>query len=122
MKVVPNIKADTLQDAISANVVKGTEVHADQLFSYNHLEKRGYDLKRVNKDKSGKYVGPNGESVDAVENFWRHLKSSIEGTHISVSPKYLERYAKEFEYRFNRRMRPETMLGEPLSRSPELDA
>ncbi len=53
---------------------------------------------------------------------WRHLKCSIEGTHISVSPKYLERYAKEFEYRFNRRMRPETMLDELLSRFPELAA
>ena len=122
IKVVPNIKADTLQGEIAKHVAKGTEVHADQLFSYNHLEKRGYDLKRVNKDKSGKYVGPNGESVNAVENFWRHLKESINGTHTSVSAKYLETYAKEFEYRFNRRMRPETMLSELLSRFPELDA
>lgn len=122
IKVVPNIKADTLQGEIAKHVAKGTEVHADQLFSYNHLEKRGYDLKRVNKDKSGKYVGPNGESVNAVENFWRHLKESINGTHTSVSAKYLETYAKEFEYRFNRRMRPEMMLSELLSRFPELDA
>ena len=28
---------------------------------------------------------------------------------------------KEFEFRFNRRMRPETMLSELLSRFPELD-
>ena len=61
-------------------------------------------------------------TVNSIENFWRHLKCSIKGTHISVSPKYLERYAKEFEFRFNRRMRPERMLSELLSRFPELDA
>jgi len=65
------------------------------------------------------YVGPNGENVNAVENFWRHVKCSIKGTHVSVSKRYLERYAKEFEYRFNRRMTPEKMLSELLSRFPE---
>ena len=122
VKVIPNIKAKTLHDTIEANIEQGTEVHTDQLHSYNHLEKRGFDHRRVNKDRSGKYVGPNGESVNAVENFWRHLKESINGTHTSVSPKYLERYAKEFEYRFNRRQTPEKMLDELLSRFPELNA
>lgn len=89
---------------------------------YNGLENKGYEVKRINKHANGQYVGPEGESVNAVENFWRHFKKSIEGTHISVSGKHLERYAKEFEYRFNRRMKPETMLGELLSRFPELDA
>ncbi len=41
---------------------------------------------------------------------------------MSPDPKHLQRYVKEFEYRFNRRMRPETMLSELLSRFPELDA
>jgi hypothetical protein len=35
---------------------------------------------------------------------------SIAGTHVSVSPKYLGRYAKEFEFRFNRRNDPASML------------
>lgn len=122
VKVVPNAKKRTLQPIISENVQPGTEVHTDTFRAYDDLEDQGFEVKRVNKDKTGKYVGPNGESVNAVENFWRHLKKSIEGTHISVSGKYLERYAKEFEYRFNRRMRPETMLDELLTRFPELDA
>ncbi|MGK7653700.1 IS1595 family transposase [Roseovarius sp. B08] len=121
-KAIPDIKAVTLHEAVEQSVAKGTELHADQLNSYNHLDQKGYDLKRVNKLRDGWYVGPAGETVNAIENFWRHLKCSIEGTHTSVSPKYLERYAKEFEYRFNRRMRPEMMLDELLSRFPELDA
>lgn len=71
---------------------------------------------------NGEYVAEDGTTTNQVENFFRHLKNSISGTHISVSPKYLESYVKEFEYRFNRRTNPEVMLGELLSRFPELDA
>lgn len=122
VKQVTDTKAKTLQPIIEANVAEGTEIHTDGHDGYMHLHKAGYAVKKVNKKASGKYVGPNGETVNAIENFWRHPKCSIEGTHISVSPKYLERYAKEFEYRFNRRMHPETMLNELLSRFPERDA
>jgi transposase len=41
---------------------------------------------------------------------------------VSVSSKHLERYVKEFEFRFNRRMRPDTMLAELLTRFPESGA
>jgi len=121
VKVVPNMKREHILPVIEQSIQKGSEVHADMLTSYDVIGQSGYDLHRINKKASGKYVGKNGETVNAVENFWRHLKCSIQGTHISVSPKYLENYAKEFEYRFNRRMRPETMLAELLSRFPELD-
>ncbi|MGK7651378.1 IS1595 family transposase [Roseovarius sp. B08] len=121
VKVIPNASRVTLHGEIEKAVAKGSEIHADQWRSYNGLDQLGYDVKRINKDRDG-YVGPNGETVNAVENFWRHLKCSIQGTHTSVSPKYLETYAKEFEYRFNRRMRPQMMLDELLSRFPELDA
>jgi transposase-like protein len=122
IKVVPDATKPTLHAAIEKNVQKGTEIHADAWRSYDGLEDKGYDLKRINKKGGDGYVGPNGETTNAIENFWRHLKCSIEGTHISVSGKYLERYAKEFEYRFNRRMHPETMLSELLTRFPSLNA
>jgi transposase len=61
------------------------------------------------------YVGYRGATVNASERFWRHLKCSISGTHISVSPKYLGTYAKEFEYHFNRRNDPASKLPELLS-------
>lgn len=52
--------------------------------------------------------------VQTIEGFWAQLKRSINGTHIHVSGKHLW-YAKEAEFRFNRRNRPETMLPELLS-------
>jgi transposase-like protein len=121
IKVIPDARRDTIQDVIQDSVEPGTEVHADMHQAYDNLDQKGYGLKRINKVQQG-YVGPRGETVNAVENFWRHLKSSIQGTHISVSKKHLQTYAKEFEYRFNRRMTPSKMLSELLSRFPELDA
>lgn len=121
-KMIPNMKGETVRNLVAESIAKGAEVHADMHVSYDQLRKQGYDLKRINKKALKAYVGPDGQSVNSVENFWRHLKKSIQSTHIGVSAKYLERYAKEFEYRFNRRMRPETMLDELLSRFPELDA
>lgn len=122
VKVVPDTKGPTIKKFVQDNVVAGSEIHADMHVSYDQLKKQGFDLKRINKKALKSYVGPQGQTVNAIENFWRHLKRAIKGTHISVSPKYLESYAKEFEYRFNRRMRPETMLDELLSRFPELGA
>lgn len=121
LKVVPNVRRATLQPIIEANVRKGTMVDTDELKSYNGLSEAGYDHGRVNHSE-GRYVADDGSTVNAIENFWRHLKCSIKGTHTSVSPEYLERYAKEFEYRFNRRKRPETMLSELLSTYPKRDA
>lgn len=114
VKVVPNVRRATLHPIIEANVKPETNIHADELKSYDGLEAKGYTTSRVNHS-AGQYVGPNGETVNAIENFWRQLKNGIKGTHIWVSPKYLEIYAKEFEYRFNRRDRAESMLSELLS-------
>jgi len=88
-----------------------------QATSYDLLARK-FDLRRVNKEDW--FVEEDGTHVNSIENFWRHLKQSIKGTHTSVSPEKLETYAKEFEYRFNRRLRPETMLLELLCRFPEM--
>lgn len=122
IKVIPDTYQNTMHEAIEANVAKGTEIHADMHAGYNKLDQKGYGLKRINKAQLGAYVTKDGVTVNAVENFWRHLKSSIQGTHISVSKKHLEKYAKEFEYRFNRRMTPAKMLSELLSRFPDLES
>lgn len=59
-----------------------------------------------------------GVSVNTIESFWRQLKAGINGTHVWVSGKHLGKYAKEFEFRFNRRNFPERMLPELLSVFP----
>ena len=120
-KVVPNTAGKTLQPISEANVAKGSELQTDEWGAYRGIGEKGYDHKTVNHGAK-EYVAVDGTTTNAIENFWRHVKCSIKGTHVSVSPKYLESYVKEFEYRFNRRTTPELMLGELLSQFPELGA
>lgn len=108
-KVVPNQRRATLQPMIEAHVELGCELHTDELNSYAGLHLKGYVHKTVNHG-AGEYVGYQGATVNSIENFWRHLRSSIQGTHTSVSTKHLQSYVKEFEYRFNRRNRPASMF------------
>ena len=117
--VVPNQRRATLEPFVVANVQTGGVVHTDELNSYKSLGAAGYRHATVNHGAHEyayyDYRLAETVSVNGIENFWRHLKCSINGTHTSVSPKYLGRYVKEFEYRFNRRNRAETMLPELLS-------
>ena len=113
-KVVPNRRRSSLLGAIVENVKPHTEIHTDQVTTYDSLsEVNGYWHKTVDHS-AGEYVRGN-VSVNGIEGFWSQLKRSIAGTHIHVSGKHLWKYAKEAEYRFNRRERPETMLSELLS-------
>lgn len=116
--VVPNQKRATLMPHIEKHVDVDSIVHTDENPAYNLLREKGYAHYSV-VHRTGEYVGPNGETVNSIESFWRHLKKSIEGTHTSVSGKHLGTYAKEFEFRFNRRARPASMLADLLSVFPQ---
>jgi transposase len=113
-KVVADVKRATLLPAIEATVAKGTAVHTDYLGSYAVLGAAGYAHDRVNHNK-GQYVSATGCHVQTIEGFWAQLKRAINGTHVHVSGKHLWKYAKEAEYRFNRRHCGETMLSELLT-------
>jgi transposase-like protein len=113
-KVVPNQRKHTLQPVVLAHVQPGGQLHTDELNSYVGLHTAGYRHMTVNHG-AGEYVGFQGATVNGIEGFWSQLKRGINGTHVSVSPKHLEKYAKEFEYRFNRRACGERMLSELLT-------
>ena len=105
LQVVPNIKRKTLFPIIAKNVLAGSVVHTDECRSYIGLRHKGYTHKTVNHGEK-EYV--KGDShVNSMESFWARLKTSINGTHIHVSGKHLDKYAEEFEYRFNSRNHPE---------------
>lgn len=116
-KVVPNVAKKTLQPIIEENILDGSVVHTDELKSYKGLKKAGFNHKTVNH-AAGEYAS--GEThVNNLENFWKHLKGSIRSTHIHVSKKYLHKYTKEFEYRFNSRENPSAMFPALTSQFPK---
>jgi transposase len=113
-KVIPNRSKKTLEGHIFANVRQHSEIHTDEFSSYGDIGHfKGYWHKTVNHS-DGEYVRGH-VSTNSVEGFWSQLKRTISGTHIHVSPKHLWKYAKEVEYRFNRRGCEATMLSELLS-------
>ena len=116
-KVVPNLKRMSLFPHIDAYIEENSEIHSDELRSYETLGYgwRGYKHKTV-KHRYGEYVSRDGSThVNSLEGYWRMLQRSIAGTHIHVSPKHLEKYAKEFEFRFNMRKNPELMFSRLLA-------
>ena len=108
--VVPNVRKKTLQPIIKENVVAGSTVHTDELKSYSGLSKAGFQHETVNHG-TGEYVDGDCH-VNGIEGFWARLKLSIRGTHVHVSRKHLQKYVKEFEYRYNRRERPDAIFGD----------
>lgn len=98
---------------IRKDVVPGTFISADESPIYDDLHGRGYKVGRVNHSKKEWARGT--VHTNTIESVWAQLKRSISGTHISVSKKHLSKYVAEFEYRWNARHRPKSMLPELLS-------
>lgn len=113
-RVVERRTKHAMRGVILENIIPGSTISTDEFGGYKDIDKSGYRHVTVNH-KSGQYVNSKtGASVNSIEGFWSQLKRSINGTHIHVSRKHLGKYAKEAEYRFNRRHCSETMLSELL--------
>ena len=114
-RVVLDVRKRTLQPVVAGNVEHGSIVHTDELRSYGGgLNKAGYAHKTVNHG-TGEYVDGNCH-VNSLEGFWVRLKLSILRTHVHVSRQHLQKYVKEFEYRYNLRKTPHLMFGALLAR------
>jgi transposase-like protein len=99
-KVVPNVKRETLQNAILDNVGFGSTVYSDGWSGYDGLAKRQFVHETVNHIEE--YV--RGEvHTQGIENFWSCLKRSLRGTYVAVEPYHLDAYVGEQVFRFNNR-------------------
>ena len=102
------------------SVLPNTEIHTYELAAYKAIKRVDMNYTHKSVDHSAKqYVGLDGETTNTAEGFFMHLKRTIKGTHIWVSPKHLHKYASETEFMYNRRNRPLTMLPELLSVFPD---
>lgn len=103
-----------MEALLQKHIHPGATVATDEFGSYRRLDTLGFNHVTVRHNK-GQYTTHNGGGVNGIEGFWAQLKRSINGTHIHVSGKHLWKYAKEAEYRFNRRHCPSLMLSELLT-------
>jgi transposase-like protein len=97
--VVPDIKRETLQNAILNNVRYGSAVYTDDAVGHTQLnDKFVHDV--VNHAEQ--YV--RGQvHTQGIENFWSLLKRTLRGTYVAVEPFHLSRYVDEQVFRFNHR-------------------
>jgi len=114
MQVVPDRRSATLLPIIRETVKQASTIHTDEHLPYSGLGMMGFRHQSVNHGREEYVSRKTGATVNAIEGFWAQLKRGINGTHIHVSAKHLPKYLGEFEFRHNRRDRPETMLTELL--------
>lgn len=98
--VVPNVRRETLQNAILEQIEKGSTVYTDSAPAYDSLKTREYVHETVNHVEE--YVRGNIHT-QGIENFWSLLKRGLKGTYVAVEPFHLDRYVDEQVFRFNNR-------------------
>ena len=84
---------------------KGSEIHTDELASYEALPE--YIRRHVTHGK-GMYVGAGNVHVNSVESMWSVFKRGVYGIWHSVSVKHLRRYVNEATFRLNGGQREDT--------------
>lgn len=93
--------ARSLLPVIQNRVREDAEIFSDESRSYTSLKRMGYSHGAVNH-RRGEYV--NGQiHTNTIEGVWSQLKRGIDGIYHHVSPKHLQRYCNEYQYRYNTR-------------------
>jgi transposase-like protein len=94
VKVVPNRQRETLFPVINKSVETNSKVHTDNYKGYYGLWKHGFRHRK----KDGKAI-----HINSMEGYWGNFKKAMLGTHTWVSPKHLQNYLDEFQFRYNNR-------------------
>lgn len=100
-KAVGNVSASTLMPIVREKVAIGTKVMTDEWPSYRSSKKMGYKHETINHGTK-EYVRGDVHT-NSIEGFWSNFKRGVDGTHHSISPKYLQKYLDEFVFRWNHR-------------------
>lgn len=92
-------------EIVVANVDLASELHTDESRLYTKVGKEFAAHKTVEHgwNQGGFYVGKDGQTTNAVENFFGNFKRSMKGTYRFCSEQHLQRYLNEFQFRHNHR-------------------
>jgi transposase-like protein len=101
---VPNVTAATLGPVIHANIDKATYLMTDESTSYPPVAKPFAGHGTVNHSAE-EYVRGFFWHTNTVENYFSIFKRGIYGCYFHVSVAHLHRYAAEFDFRYNNRIK-----------------
>lgn len=113
-RIVPDAKRETLFPHIVEHVKPGTVISSDAWKAYRGLRKLGYKHAAVNHFRE--WVRGDVHT-NTLEGFWSHFKNSVRGTHKSISRKHMQKYLREFEFRFNHRKTSSSVMFDQLIQS-----
>ena len=100
-KVVSNVKRSTVMPLITKNVARKTMIYTDEYIAYDKVQDAGFNHIKCNH-AAGEYVVGNAHT-NTIEGFWSLVKRGIGGVYHAVSPKYLQSYLNEYQFRYNHR-------------------
>jgi transposase-like protein len=102
---VKSANAKTVREILVTNASRKSELHTDESKLYIKVGAEFADHKTVEHgwNQRGYYVGKDGQTTNAVENFFGNFKRSMKGTYRFCSEQHLQRYLNEFEFRHNNR-------------------
>jgi len=109
MKVIENLKKDTINEQVKKLAAKASEIDTDDLHSYVDLKKfiPRHNPQVIPKEKVGEILP------------WVHIaisnaKRQLINTYHSIKPEFLQKYLDEFCYKFNRRYAGEALFNRLL--------
>lgn len=104
-KLEHGVSSPDVREFLVTNADRKSELHTDESRLYIKVGKEFAAHKTVlhGWNQGGHYVGKDGQTTNAVENFFGNMKRSLRGTYIHVSEQHLQRYLNEFEFRYNNR-------------------
>ncbi len=98
-RVVPSVKRSSLKPIINEVVSTEAYIFTDMAGAYMDLHKtyKGH----YSVDHDAKEYARGNVHTNTIEGFWSLLKRGIIGIYHQVSPKHLDKYVDEFEFRYN---------------------
>ncbi len=97
--VIPSLSTADIHALLRAHVARGARLYTDELPSYNKVRRLGYRHRRV--PHLERFIRGRTHT-QGIEGYWGHLKPMLVARHRAVSPRHLQRYLVEadFKHRF----------------------
>lgn len=119
IKMLPDVKQQTIKPIITETIAPGTEVMTDEYDIYAKLAAWGYGHKTVCHSKGEFARDEDGDGfgevhVNTIEGFWSLLRSWLR-PHRGISQELLPLYLGFFEFVHNVRKRGKALLGSLLT-------
>jgi len=98
--------AEKVREFLVTSAHRSSELHTDESRLYTEVGQEFASHKTVEHGSaaSGFFVGADGQTTNAAENFFGIFKRGMVGVYHKCEAQHLARYLAEFEFRFNHRV------------------